>query len=309
MSPLLECTARRGADGAIAVSVGERDVTVPSPPGTVTLRVEQSLLDARQLAPVPGGPWPSWCSLVGRIAEPSAESSRLAPGTRVAAIAPACNTVAVAEERCFALPSTVDTRTSAHWALLHVLLAVVRSTPIELGHWVLIHGGGLTGRILAALAWASGAFAVGIDPRLGEPAGAAGTWVRGLGEARFLLPRDGTDVLIDLSSGNGDHAELLAAVRTGGRAILAGGPQTIDLDLYPDVHRRSLRVCGFGLDLCPDASRGAGDAEFLRHVLDTGRIVLAEPDVSTSAARLQSSPLTVRDHANSVLVEWIDGPD
>lgn len=305
MSSLRECRVRRAADGSLVVTVGECSILPASTPGTVRLVVERSLLDARQLVPAPGPDGPPWCSLVGRTTESSPGSSRLAPGARVAAIAPACTTVVVGEERCVPLPPPLDVNTSAHWALLHVLLAVVRSTPIDLGHWLLIHGGGLTGRILAELARASGAFVVGIDPHAAESPPRAGTWARGLGEARSFLPREGADALFDLSPQGADYAALLGALRTGGRALLLRGPQSIDLDLYRDVHRRSLRVYGCDLASFPlDVSRCVRDVDFLHHLVDSGRIALPKPDVFVRATDLQSSPASVRDHALSLLVEW-----
>jgi len=156
------------------------------------------------------------------------------------------------------------------------------------------------------LARAAGAFVVGIDPHTGEHPVDSNAWVRGIDEARSILPCDGADVVIDLSVSSETRARLLAAVRTGGQALLAGGPQTIDLDLYPDVHRRSLRVHGCDLSsACPGMNRG--DADFIPYLLDSGRVVLYPPDISSTAAPLQSSAVTVRSDSASVMVVWGDG--
>jgi NADPH:quinone reductase-like Zn-dependent oxidoreductase len=288
------CTVRRRSAESLELSAEECEAPAAAAADLVRIAVERSVLDLRHLERMCGrGPHgadaiePEWCSLLGRVETVGPGATGLAPGARVAAVGRPSDRVAVAAERCVVLPERLDVAAGAHWALIHALLEVVRRTPIRLGESVLVHGGGLTGFLLGQLARAAGATVCEHERgAIGSP------------------PGGGVDVLVDTSGGDEGLAALLSAVRTGGRAILVEGPDRLDLDLYPDLHRRSLslRAC----DLRAPGGRGERDVEFLAHLLDGGRLVLPERTCTFSPADGKGVELSPRQTFGATVV-WNGG--
>jgi hypothetical protein len=84
------------------------------------------------------------------------------------------------------------------------------------------------------------------------------------------------DAVVLLSHQRGQIAPALAVCQDKGRVVLAvSDPMMVDLDLYPDVHRRSLRVVG----CAPLERRDASDAD-VSHGLGRIAALLAETELA-----------------------------
>jgi NADPH:quinone reductase-like Zn-dependent oxidoreductase len=293
------CVVRRLESGEVAIAA-ERAEAPSVQADAVLLEVERSVVDSRHVDQVldSGANEQSWMpldwgSLVGRVIGAGSEVDGIRPGDRVSAIGPVVSRVALPAQECLVVPDHVDTSQAAHWALLVALVRSIRRLRIELGESVLVLGGGLVGSLAAQLSLVAGAAAVvGVDHRQGVGAGVsqtcgsglAATWVANSEDVLGALPREEVDVLIDVL---GDFARLhrmLSLVRVGGRAmsLAANGASSVDFDLYPNVHRRSLKLTNSSLRtaLRPN-SRGdinlARESAFIDHLCRDGRPSISDP--------------------------------
>lgn len=282
------CSVRPHGAGALEVELATEARPLAAAAGQVAIRAQRSVLDLRHLervgARAAGGDAgaPRWSSLVGRVEAVGADVTGLAVGARVAAVAGASPRVCVAAERCLVVPEQVDDATAVHWALLHVLFDVVRAAPVRLADSVIVHGGGLVGFFLAQLARVAGAFVVEHAPGL-PPQGAA-------------------DVLFVAHGGATEPAALLSTLRNTGCAVLLDGADKVDIDLYPDLHRRSLRLIARDCAVTPCAT--PADAEFLRHLFASGKLVLPDRVATVTPGPSAEPAVLPADGAVAALIVW-----
>lgn len=134
------------------------------------------------------------------------------------------------------------------------MVYTLRQAQIELGEDVVIVGDGPRARLAAGLA---------------HIAGAAGVHQV---DAATLNEMDSksADVLIFASNDPGALAAAMRLVRNLGRVLLLGDIGAIDFDVYPDVHKRSIRL--IGVEPKVDASNDV--TQFVKHLVESGRLRL-----------------------------------
>lgn len=322
-----ECVVKRLATGEIAVSAREAEYLAEVQAGTVDVEVERSIVDICHLDRVlasgqPEGSWvhPEWCSLVGQVTRTGVGVDGIRVGDRVGAIGPVAGRVVVPARECRVLSDGLDTEQAACSALLVALVRRVRQFRIEIGESVLVLGGGLTGHLVAQLSVVAGAtLVIGLDPRQktddSDPElhgqGPTPIWVGSRDALERELASREIDVLIDVIDDSAQLARVLPRLRTGGRALLlaANDAQAVDFDLYPDIHRRSLRLVGGtlrdGLRQEPSGgTRPVQEAAYIEHLLMERRL-----DLMSRTSLCVCPPLSVEQilptaARTSLTVQW-----
>ncbi len=130
------------------------------------------------------------------------------------------------------------------------LVKTIRRAQIELGDEIVVVGDSPRARLAADLAGSAGASCV----RLVEPSAldeaperSADVVIYALGEARWL-------------------SQALRIARDLGRVLLLGPVGAIDLDVYPDLHKRSIRL----IDVRPPDEPSPQTTEFVQHLIRSG---------------------------------------
>ncbi len=319
-----ECVFRRSGADKLTFAVRENGVSTPIKPGAVLVDVERSVIDMGHLDRVLEEGWatPAWCSLVGRVAQVGGEVDGIRVGDRLAAIGPAAGRVVLPAQECLPVTDEMSPDRAAYWALLAALIRSMRQLRIEIGESALVLGGGLVGHLAAQLALKAGAvFVVGVDSR-SKSAGAgvesrqqgiAPLWVADQDSLEAELPQEGADVLIDTMSDFSQLAAMLPLLRTGGRALslAMSDERPVDIDLYSDVHRRSLNLMSCSLKAALRRKPGsemsaAGESEFICHLLGDGWLDL--PRLATMSARPAPSAEQVLPaiEETGLLMRWQD---
>jgi NADPH:quinone reductase-like Zn-dependent oxidoreductase len=288
----------------------------------VLLEVERSVVDvghANQALATGktkvGWEHPSWCSMIGRVAEVGGAADKLQIGDRVSAIGPAASRVLLPAEACLEVPDTVEAGKAVYWALLSALVRSARQLGIELGESALVLGGGLTGRLLAELSMAAGAARVmGLDATRSADSpnqpydGPAPTpmWYANMTTLRKELP-DEVDVLIDVLGDFGQLYQVLPLVRAGGRvlSLAANDAPPVEFDFYPNIHRRSLKLIGATLQQSlAEEMASAREIAFINHLLQNGRLSMVQrpaPEVHPDPAGEQTMSTV---ETASLIIRW-----
>jgi threonine dehydrogenase-like Zn-dependent dehydrogenase len=137
------------------------------------------------------------------------------------------------------------------------MVCALRQAHIELGEDVVVVGDGPQAHLAAELARIAGA----ADVRRVDAAA--------LDEAESKS----ADVLIVASDDRRALAGSLRFVRNLGRVLLLANVGAADFDVYPDLHKRSIRLIG----VKPEADVSEGAAEFVKHLVESGQLELDSP--------------------------------
>lgn len=135
------------------------------------------------------------------------------------------------------------------------LVRTIRRAQIELGEDVVVVGDSPRARLAADLAGIAGASSVRLVglPALDEtPEQSADVVLYALGEARWL-------------------GQALRITRNLGRVVLLDAVGAVDFDVYPDVHKRSIRLIGAR----PPEEPSSQATEFARRLIQSGRLHLS----------------------------------
>jgi len=134
------------------------------------------------------------------------------------------------------------------------MVYALRQAQIELGEDVVVVGDGPQARLAAGLA---------------RIAGAAN--VRQVGAAALdEVAGKCADVLIFASDDPRALASALRAVRNLGRTLLLCSIGAADFDVYPDIHKRSIRLIGYS----PRSEASPEIRDFVKHLVESGRLQL-----------------------------------
>jgi NADPH:quinone reductase-like Zn-dependent oxidoreductase len=325
-----ECAVKRLESNEIAVAARPGEGSPKVQAGAVFLEVERSIVDARHLVDraLASGQlernWThlDWCSLVGRVIQVGGGVDEVRLGDRVSAIGPVASRVVLPAQECLVVPDELDTDQAAYWALLVALVRQARQIRIEIGESVLVLGGGLVGHLIAQLSVVAGAtLVVGVDPgqrtddrgaesRLWGP---VPTWVTHQGTLERELPQGKGDILIDILGDFAQLASILPMLRTGGRALLLAtdSVHTVDFDLYPGIHRRSLKLISGTLRAAlrqssQGAIRSTGEVAFIRHLLRDDRLGLTHRTAMRVHPVHSDERISPVDEVVSLIVQWED---
>jgi threonine dehydrogenase-like Zn-dependent dehydrogenase len=134
------------------------------------------------------------------------------------------------------------------------LVEALRQVRLELGEDVVIIGSGLIARIATDLVEAAGGFVIDLSD--------------------FLSSTDHSercaDVMIYTTNDVTPLAQALRLVRDRGRIVflphISSGPS--DLNVYPDLHKRSLQIFGIG----PSTDSPKIGAELIHHLVESERL-------------------------------------
>ena len=135
------------------------------------------------------------------------------------------------------------------------LVQGIRRAQIELGEEVVVVGDGPRARLAADLAGIAGALSVRLvaPPALDDvPEKCADVVLYAAGEARWL-------------------GQALRITRNLGRVVLLDAVGAVDFDVYPDVHKRSIRLIGARLPEEPSSQA----TEFVQYLRQFGRLYLS----------------------------------
>ncbi|HLH73698.1 MAG TPA: hypothetical protein VKX96_10475 [Chloroflexota bacterium] len=136
------------------------------------------------------------------------------------------------------------------------LVEALRQVRLELGEDVVIIGSGLIARIATDLVEAAGGFVIDLSD--------------------FLSSTDHSercaDVMIYTTNDVTPLAQALRLVRDRGRIVFLPhiSSRPSDLNVYPDLHKRSLQLIGVGSQLNLLATK----VEFIRYLVESGRLHL-----------------------------------
>jgi threonine dehydrogenase-like Zn-dependent dehydrogenase len=132
------------------------------------------------------------------------------------------------------------------------LLQALRQARIELGEDVVVVGDGPRARLAGVLARIAGAATV-------RQVGASGL---------DDVAERSADVVVFESGEAGLLVRALRVARNLGRVLLLSDLGQIDIDVYPDLHKRSIRL----IACAPDRDTPAPLAEFARRLIESGRL-------------------------------------
>jgi hypothetical protein len=186
-------------------------------------------------------------SFVGQVVEEGARRSEVRLGDWVIGFGPLATQIAVPAPQCLPVPPG-NVRASVGWALSLAVLRCVRSVGIQLGESVAILGCGLPGKLAAQFARLSGSTRVVVlssdeacESEIGEPLCNLVT-IEAL-ESRDIPFSEQVDVLIDTVGSTSLIQGAFPFVRQRGRVLLMAPsyPSWAALDVYPEMHKRSIR--------------------------------------------------------------------
>jgi NADPH:quinone reductase-like Zn-dependent oxidoreductase len=322
-----ECVVRRSDAEGMALSTRPSDGSPAVQGDTVWVTAERALVDVgylgRTVTPDQGWQRASWCSLSGHVVEAGDRASGIQVGDRVGAIGPLASHVALPARACLRLPDVLETGWEAWWGLVVALFHSLQRLQIEIGESVLVYGGGVVGSLAAQLSLAAGAglvvgFAPGASSRRGEDnaraTGPTPMWVADRDRLAEALAGGRVDALIDVGDDPSQVNRALGLVREGGRALSlsAGDLAPVDLDFYPNVHRRSLTLLSATLRSAAQAAAEqptvyAREAGFLAHLIQEGRL-----DQGIGGSRVtymaRSGETSFRtDGIDHLIVQWGNG--
>ncbi|MDY7080489.1 MAG: hypothetical protein SXV54_26720 [Chloroflexota bacterium] len=297
---IYKCAVKPSASGAAELVVYQDEEPLSVKEDSVLVDVERCALDVRQVAQtlLQGRVWEdvNRFSLVGYAAQVGQEVDGVCAGDRVIAFGPSVSRVALPAHECLVVSKSVDADRVACWALAIELIYHLRRVRIEVGESVLVLGDGLTGLLVAQLAFAAGA----VVAELANLEGATSD------------PK--ADVLIDTSGSIELLKDMMPFVRDGGRVLLltAQNQLPVDFDFYPDVHRRSLKFLvgsiggpvwqtHFSADI-----RLHKDTEFVRHLFGTRRLCTEylQRVRPRDLKNKKGEPTPLKPEASALLVEW-----
>jgi hypothetical protein len=140
------------------------------------------------------------------------------------------------------------------------LIPLIHVSELEIGEQVLVLSNNLVGQMLMNLVWLAGAGScIGVDPAYsgvtdqsvyGEPSRNPQR-IDSLSALETILPDLSIDLLIDATGDSVNLEPNLTKVRSLGRVLTIGPnyPPRFDLNMYPDLHKRSLRMLNYRLPL------------------------------------------------------------
>jgi hypothetical protein len=256
-------------------------------------------------------------SFVGQVVEEEARRAEARLGDWVIGFGPLATQIAMPASQCLPVPPS-DVKASVGWALSLAVLRCVRSAGIQLGESVAILGYGLPGKLAAQFARLSGSTRVIVlssdeacESEIGEPSCSLVT-IEAL-ESRDIPFSEQVDVLIDTV---GDISLIQGAfpfVRQRGRALLMAPsyPSRAALDVYPEMHKRSIRsqVRLLDWDLSDDVNGRLPLARYLEAVRAfsaSGSLSLA-PSVQEVTLRPGTSSverIPIRPGVSGLILRW-----
>lgn len=322
-----ECAVRRSGAEGMALLARANDGSPEVQEDTVWVAAERALVDVgylgRTVTPDRGWQRVNWCSLSGHVVEAGDRAGGIQVGDRVGTIGSLASHVALPARVCLRLPDTLGTNWEAWWGLVVSLFHSLQRLQIEIGESVLVYGGGVVGNLAAQLSLAAGAgLVVGFDPGGSSGRGqddARGTgpvpvWVADRDRLAEALAGGQMDALIDVGDDPSQVNRALGLVREGGRALSlsAGGLAPVDLDFYPNVHRRSLTLMSATLRSAAQAAAEqptiyAREAGFLAHLIQEGRLDQGV-DGSGVTCAVRSGETSFRtDGVDHLIVQWGNG--
>jgi threonine dehydrogenase-like Zn-dependent dehydrogenase len=152
------------------------------------------------------------------------------------------------------IPYETELDYSAGTALAAELAQAMRQVHIELGEIVVVVGEGRPARLAAELARVAGALSV---HRVG-PAALDG------------IADKSADVVIFASDDTRALRNALRVARNLGRVLLLSAARPIDFDVYPDLHKRSIRL----ISVAPQRGTSPQMLDFARYLIQSGRLNL-----------------------------------
>lgn len=284
------------------------------------LKVDGVLVQAVYSAVIPGSATPG--SLVGEVVEVGAVAAGLSVGDIVVALAPPVPSIALKAGDYQKIGSRIPvTEDMALWALTLALIPVIHLSELEIGERVLVLSNSSIGRILADLVWLAGAGScIGVGPAFADQAGDISQashgpqWVKDSTAVESVLPRASVDLLIDASGDSTRFLSGLVHVRNVGRAITIGihHPSQIDFNVYPDLHRRSIKLFSFRMptslsELVRSDSNLDLDSylAFVRYIYGTGRLQLPLRDITRLRAPNNDTLVqNLQTSQSMLLIEW-----
>jgi NADPH:quinone reductase-like Zn-dependent oxidoreductase len=258
-------------------------------------------------------------SLVGHVARHGQGGDGVRAGDCVVAFGPLVNRITLPVHECLVVPRGVDVDQAACWALVVELIYHLRRICVEVGEQVLVLGDGLTGLLMAQLAFAAGAsVTVGVNAERPNPdltaiqtgPGFDLLWLANERATYDTLLDHEVDVLIDTFGDFELLKHMIPLVRDGGRVLhlMVQDQRPVDFDFYPDIHRRSLKLLGGSIG-GPIQQMHIGedkDAKFVQHLFATRRLrpeylQRVRPRASKDTT---SGSILLKPEARALLVEW-----
>ncbi len=152
------------------------------------------------------------------------------------------------------IPYETELDYSAGTALAAELAQAMRQVRIELGEVVVVVGEGRAARLAAELARVAGAMSVQrVSP----------TALDGIADKS-------ADVVIFAADDTRALRNALRVARNRGRVLLLGAVRPIDFDVYPDLHKRSIRL----ISVAPQRGASPQMLDFARYLIQSGRLNL-----------------------------------
>lgn len=152
------------------------------------------------------------------------------------------------------IPYETELDYSAGTALAAELAQAILQVHIELGEVVVVVGEGQAARLVAELARVAGAVSV----HRTDPA------------ALGSVADRSADVVIFASDEARALRDALRVARNLGRVLLLSGVRPIDFDVYPDLHKRSIRL----ISVAPQRGTSPQMLSFARYLIQSGRLNL-----------------------------------
>ncbi len=196
----------------------------------------------------------------GKVMETGSSVKEIQKGDRVLSIC--CNTtIAKAPvDQVIKIPDNVTDEEALFTIIANIVFPAIRQSTISLGDNAVVVGLGLLGQFALQFLRLNGAIpALGVDIsdyRLNLAAKMGATTLINsaktdmLKEVKNLTGGRGADVVIELTGVPKLFSSVCALARAGGKVILLSSPHgSAELDLYTDIHKRSLNVIGVGSGL------------------------------------------------------------
>jgi NADPH:quinone reductase-like Zn-dependent oxidoreductase len=267
------------------------------------------------------------CSVVGHVKEIGEKVVGLAAGDPVVALAPLEPSITLTADSCVKLKdASVISEHMAYWAFALALIPVIYLSELEIGEQVLVLSNDLVGQILADLAWLAGAEScIGVDAEYGgatkqdnlsDPIHGP-RWVKDLSALETTLSVPSVDLLIDASGDSLHFQSNLMRVRNLGRVLTIGRyhPNQFDFNIYPDLHKRSLKLINYRMptslrELSQNNGRNfpqlSQTLDFVQYLFETERLRPSTwPTFHIRAANTPglSKALSATDSGN-ILIQW-----
>ena len=233
------------------------------------------------------------CGLVGRVMGTGKDTTSLSVGDVVVTFAHPKPALILRADSCLKVKNLgVIHESMAFWAFVLALIPAFRLSEIEIGEQVLVLSNNLVGQMIANVALLAGAgscvvvdstYVDAADPAMAFELPQGIRRVKDLSALDTLLPNLSVDLLIDASSDSNHLQSIFERVRNLGRVLTVGqySPSQIDFNIYPDLHKRSLKFLNyrlpttmeeFSLDDKNHSHQINRSLDFVRHLFETGRL-------------------------------------